>query len=468
MGMQPNRYNQIYVGGEWIASTNPATIPVVNPATEEIIAEVPAGSAEDADKAVAAARLAFGAWSATPPAERGKFVARMAEALQGRAEELAASISAEVGTPIKVAPGLQVAGPLANFANYAVLAEDFAWEERVGTAVVIKAPVGVVVAITPWNFPLNQALDKIAPALVAGCTVIWKPSEVAPLTAWAVAEAAAEIGLPAGVFNLVSGFGPTIGEALVQHPEVDMVSFTGSTRAGKRISALAAESVTRVALEMGGKSANIILDDADLDQAVPVAVRGCFGNSGQMCIALSRMLVPRDQYEAIVDRVKAVAEQTTVGDPTTDVQLGPVVSQVQRDRVRDYIERGIAEPAGLEKGFYIRPTVFADVDNSMTIAQEEIFGPVLSIIPYDDEADAVRIANDTKYGLSGAVWSADPERALRVGRQLRTGMVRINGAMGDRNTPFGGFKQSGVGREKGRYGLEEFVELQAISSPLSQ
>jgi len=401
----------------------------------------------------------------------------MADVLSARADELASTISAEVGTPIKIAQMMQVAGPLAQLGAHTKLADQFTWEEEVGGAKVVRAPVGVVAAITPWNFPLNQVVNKIAPAMLAGCTVVLKPSEVAPLTAWAIAEAAEEVGLPPGVFNLVSGTGPVIGEALVAHPDVDMVSFTGSTRAGKQIAALAAASVKRVALEMGGKSANILLDDADLDKALISGVRACYTNSGQVCIALSRMLVPRSRYDEVVDRVKEIAESMTVGDPQTDVALGPLVSEAQRDRVRAYIERGVAEgarlvtggaeaPDDLPSGYYVRPTVFADVDNSMAIAQEEIFGPVLALIPYEDEEDAVRIANDTIYGLSGAVWSKDTARAERVARRMRTGMVRVNGGgRGGRGAPFGGFKQSGLGRELGTFGLEEFVELQTLVIP---
>ncbi|MGH9045699.1 MAG: aldehyde dehydrogenase family protein [Acidimicrobiales bacterium] len=470
------RFSKIFIGGAWIESEGDGTIAVVNPATEVVIAEVPAGTAADADKAVRAARAAFDSWGATPPAERGKYLGRIADVLSARSDELAATISSEVGMPLKVAHMMQVAGPLAHLASHADLAEEFAWEEKLGANLVVRAPVGVVAAITPWNFPLNQVVNKIAPAILAGCTVILKPSEVAPLTAWAIAEATEEVGLPPGVFNLLSGTGPAVGEALVRHPDVDMVSFTGSTRAGKQIAEIAAGSVKRVALEMGGKSANIILDDANLDEALQAGVRACYANSGQICVALSRMLVPRDRYDEIVDRVKDIAESVTVGDPGTDVQLGPLVSEVQRDRVRAYIQKGVNEgarlvtggaetPEGLSTGYYVRPTVFADVDNSMTIAQEEIFGPVLTVIPYDDEDDAIRIANDTIYGLSGAVWSTDHARAERVARRLRTGTVRVNQGGRGRGAPFGGFKQSGLGRESGKFGLDEYVELQSINLP---
>jgi aldehyde dehydrogenase (NAD+) len=471
--MTSRRLTRVYAGGDWVDSSSPSTIPVINPATEEPIAEVTEGSARDAERAVAAARAAFPSWSATPPAERAKYVAGIGEALRGRAGELADTISAELGVPRHRAAGFQVKYPLSKFAAYAELAGTFPWEERTGGSTLLRAPVGVVAAITPWNFPLNQPVDKIAAALLAGCTVVLKPSEVTPVSALAFAAAAAQAGVPAGVFNLVNGAGTTVGDALVRHRDVDMITFTGSTRTGKRVAALAADRVARVALELGGKSATVLLDDADLDTAIPAAVSGCFLNSGQVCTALSRLLAPRARLDEVVGRVKEVAEGYTVGDPGTEVDLGPVVSAVQRDRVRAYIERGMAEgarlvtggpgaPSGLDRGYYVRPTVFADVVSSMTIAQEEIFGPVLSVLAYDDDDDAVRIANDTRYGLSGAVWSKDAERAGRLARRLRTGMVQVNGAFG-RAVPFGGFKQSGIGREHGRFGLEEFVEWQAIT-----
>lgn len=474
MHLPTHHSDSIFICGRWETSTSLETIEVVNPATEEVIDTVPAGSVEDAERAVMAARAAFDGWSRTTPCERGKFVSRVAEALHARGHDLAETISREVGIPGHLSLGSQVAGPIASFLEYARLAEDFPWEENVDGATVVRAPVGVVVAITPWNFPLNQVLEKVGAALVAGCTIVLKPSEVAPLSAWILAEVIEEIGLPDGVFNLVSGLGSTVGEALVVHPEVDMVSFTGSTRAGKRIATLAAANVTRVTLEMGGKSANILLDDANLSEALPASIRGCFFNSGQVCAALTRLLVPREKLEEIVDRLKALTEEITVGDPQTAVTLGPVVSRVQRDRVQTYIEKGIAEgarlvtggpgaPEGLDKGFYVQPTIFADVDNSMTIAQEEIFGPVLCVLTYDGEEDAIRIANDTPYGLSGAVWSADLERAHRVARRLRTGLVRLNGGIRAVGIPFGGFKQSGIGRERGRFGIDQYVELQSIS-----
>jgi len=467
---------QIYIGGEWTSSSGAESIPVINPATEEVIAYVPSGSVDDADRAVEAARRAFEDWSLTSPTARGKYAAEIADVLHGRAEEIADIVSAEVGTPRRPAVESQVNSAISTMRSYAALARTYLWEERIGQTVVVRAPVGVVVAITPWNFPVSLVIEKVAPALVAGCPVILKPSEVAPLSAWMLAEAADAAGLPAGVFNLVSGRGPVVGEALVRNPNVDMVSFTGSTRAGKRILELSAGHVGRHVLEMGGKSANIVLDDADLDKALPAAVKTCFFNSGQVCVAPTRLLAPRSVYDEVVERVREIAESVSVGNPADAVDIGPVVSDAQRARVREYIQVGIDEgarlvtggtepPEGLGTGYYVRPTVFADVENSMRIAREEIFGPVLSIIAYDDEADAIRIANDSPYGLSGGVWSSDRSRAERVARALRTGMVRINGGTLARGAPFGGFKQSGIGRAKGVFGLDEYVEVQSISHP---
>jgi betaine-aldehyde dehydrogenase len=470
--MVPSKLTKNFVGGAWVESSSTATIPVVNPASEEVIAEVAGGSREDADRAVAAARAAFPGWSTTSPAERGKYVAAMGEALHERADELAATVTAELGVPRHLALATQITNPVAKFARYAELAETFAWEEQAGASRLVRAPVGVALAVSPWNFPLNQAADKIAPALLAGCPVILKPSELTPMSTLAFADAAQAAGLPPGVFSLVNGAGATVGEALAGHPDVDLISFTGSTAVGKRIGALAAERVARVTLELGGKSPTILLDDADLDQAVPAAAKACFLNSGQICVSLSRLLVPLSRYQEVVDQVREVAQRYTVGDPGTRVDLGPLASSAQRDRVLGYIARGIEQgarlvtggperPPGLETGYYVRPTVFADVESWMDIAQQEIFGPVLSVIGYRDDEDAVRIANDTPFGLTACIWSPDRERAAGVARRLRTGLVRLNGAS-DPNAPFGGFKQSGIGREHGRYGLEEFLEWQAI------
>ena len=469
-----NYHDQIYIDGAWVPSASSTTIPVINPATEEVIATIPAGTVGDADRAVTAARRAFESWSVITPAERAKYLTAVGDALATRSDELTELISTEVGMPRKQTAAFQVDGAVAKVAAYTEAAQRYAWEEPGDGATVVRQPVGVVAAITPWNAPLSIALDKVVPALLAGCTVVLKPSEAAPLNAWLLAEASHEAGLPPGVLNLVSGEGPTVGEALVSHPEVDMISFTGSTRAGTRIATLAAGRSARVLLEMGGKSANIVLADADLDQALKPSVMTCFANSGQICTAATRLLIDRSRYPEAVERIKAIAEQVSVGDPGTDVDLGPLVSAVQRDRVRGYIEKGIAEgarlvtggpepPEGLKRGFFVRPTVFADVTNSMAIAREEIFGPVLCVIAYDDEDDAVRIANDTRYGLSAMVWSSDLDHADRVARRLRTGAVRINGQKAGPNAPAGGFKQSGIGRTNGRFALDEYVEIQAIA-----
>ena len=466
--------DKIYIGGSWVASTGSGTLDVIDSTTEEVMATIPEGTAEDVDRAVEAAAAAFPAWSATSREERAKVLTRIGEALAARTDEIAAIISHEVGMPMTLSGMIQVGLPAGAFADAAQAAEAFPWEEEIGNSLVVREPVGVVGAITPWNYPLYQIVLKVAPALAAGCTVVLKPSEVAPLNAFALAEVIDEVGLPAGVFNLVTGVGPVVGEAIAAHPKVDMVSFTGSTRAGKRVMELAADSIKRVSLELGGKSANIVLDDADFEKAVPAGVFGCYMNSGQTCSALTRMLVPRDKLAQVEELALAAAEGFAPGDPFEEGKLlGPLVSSVQRDRVRGYINQGIAEgaklvtggaepPEGLEKGFFVQPTVFSEVTRTMTIANEEIFGPVLSIIPYDTEEEAIAIANDTPYGLAGAVSSGDPARAEKVARQLRTGQVDINGGAFNPSAPFGGYKQSGIGRERGRYGLEEFVETKAM------
>ncbi|HVB91852.1 MAG TPA: aldehyde dehydrogenase family protein [Acidimicrobiales bacterium] len=464
----------IYINGAWVASSGPGTLEVVDSTTEEVMATIPEGTPEDVDAAVRAAAAAFPAWSATSREERSKLLVRIGEALAARTDEIAAIISHEVGMPISLSGMIQVGLPAGAFADAAQAAEAFPWEEEVGNSLVVREPVGVVGAITPWNYPLYQIVLKVAPALAAGCTVVLKPSEVAPLNAFALAEVIHEIGLPAGVFNLVTGVGPVVGEAIAAHPLVDMVSFTGSTRAGKRVMELAAGSVKRVSLELGGKSANILLDDADFAAAVPAGVFACYLNSGQTCSALTRMLVPRDKLAEVEQLAQASAEGFATGDPFEATNLlGPLISSVQRDRVRGYINKGIEEgaklvtggaeaPEGLEKGFFVRPTVFSEVTRTMTIANEEIFGPVLSIIPYDSEQEAIDIANATPYGLAGGVWSGDPARAEKVARQMRTGQVDINGGAFNPSAPFGGYKQSGIGRERGRFGLEEFVETKSM------
>jgi len=466
--------DKLFIGGQWAAPSTKETIEVHNAGTGEVMGTVPAGGERDIDAAVAAAYAALEDWSRTPPGKRAEYLQKISDGLKARADELAKTIAQEVGMPIKLAGRIQAGLPIANFANYARIAGEFKFEERVGNSVVVKDPVGVVGAITPWNYPLHQIALKVAPALAAGCTVVLKPSEIAPFNAFILAEVVEAAGLPKGVFNLVTGYGPVVGEALVKHPKVDMISFTGSTRAGKRISEVAAQQVKRVALELGGKSASVILEDADLAAAVKGTVNGCFLNSGQTCTALTRMLVPASKYEEAAKLAAEAAKGFTLGDPLSEsTRLGPLSSKMQLERVRSYIKKGVAEgaellaggadaPEGLPGGYFVKPTVFGKVKNSMTIAQEEIFGPVLSIIPYQDEDEAVRIANDSPYGLAGAVWSKDDARAQSVARRIRAGQIDVNGGAFNMNAPFGGFKQSGHGREAGVYGLEEFLELKSL------
>ncbi|HEX2678493.1 MAG TPA: aldehyde dehydrogenase family protein [Polyangiales bacterium] len=471
-----NLHDKLYIDGAWTPSDRDpsATIDVIDSASEAVMGRVPEGTATDVDRAVRAARAAFEGWAALSVEERAGYLVKISEALGKRMEMLGDLMAHEVGMPLALSKMIQAGLPTANFGTFAQLARSYTFEEQVGNSLVVREPVGVVGCITPWNYPLHQIAAKVAPALAVGCTVVVKPSEVAPLNAFVLAEVMHEVGLPKGVFNLVTGYGPVVGEAIASHPLVDMVSFTGSTRAGKRVSELAAQTVKRVALELGGKSANIILDDADLERAVRNGVNACYLNSGQTCSALTRMLVPRGKQAEAVAIAKRAAEELTVGDPMqANTRLGPLVSAAQRDRVRSYIRKGLEEgatlvtggpdaPEGLSRGFYVRPTVFADVKNEMTIAQEEIFGPVLCILPYDTEDDAVRIANDTVYGLSGGVYSADAERAKRVARRMRTGQVEVNGGRYNLLAPFGGYKQSGNGREMGKLGLDEFLEIKSM------
>ncbi len=467
-------YDKLYIDGAWAEPAGSGTIDVINSTTEEVMGRVPEATEDDVNRAVAAAKTAFEEWSQTPVDERKKGLLRLQEALGARQEEIAQTIAREVGMTLTLSRIVQAGLPIAEIGGYAQAVDEVAWEEEIGNSLVVKEPVGVIGCITPWNYPLLQIMRKVAPAIAAGCTVVVKPTEVAPLAAFILAEVVDEIGLPPGVFNLVCGTGPVAGEALAGHPDVDMVHFTGSTRAGKRISELAAGRVARVALELGGKSPNIILDDADLERAVTAGIGNCFLNSGQTCTALTRMLVPRERHDEAVEIARKAAEEFTVGDPLEEsTKLGPLISEQQRERVRDYIRKGIDEgadlviggdeaPENLPTGYFVKPTVFANVSNDMTIAQEEIFGPVLSIIPYDDEDDAVRIANDTIYGLAAAVWSGDDERAQRVARRIRSGQVEVNGGAFNPAAPFGGFKQSGHGRELGKYGLEEFLEIKSM------
>jgi aldehyde dehydrogenase (NAD+) len=467
-------HNRIYVNGEWIASTGTETIDVINSATEVVIDSVPAGTVEDVDKAATAAAAAFPAWAALHHKERADLVAKVAEGLAARQQEIAELIAQELGMPLSMTGPIQAGLAIGAFKSSAQAVETFEWETELRNSLVVREPIGVVGAITPWNYPLFQIALKVAPALVAGCTVVLKPSEVVPLNAFVLAEVIDEVGLPPGVFNLVSGVGPVVGEAIASHPKVDMVSFTGSTRAGKRVMELGSASIKRVSLELGGKSANILLDDADLATAVPAGLFGCFMNSGQTCSALTRMLVPRDRLAEVEELALAAVGGFTPGDPFEDGRLlGPLVSAVQRERVLGYINKGIEEgakliyggteaPDGLDKGYFVQQTIFSEVTPDMTIAQEEIFGPVLSIIPYDTEEEAIEIANGTPYGLAGAVWSADPARAEKVARKMRTGQVDINGGAFNPEAPFGGYKQSGLGRERGPFGLEEFLEVKSL------
>jgi aldehyde dehydrogenase (NAD+) len=457
-------HDGMYIDGAWRAAVGPDTIAVLNPADEQVIAQVPAGSAEDVDAAVRAARAALPGWAATPPAERAARLTALRDVLAGRKDEIAETVTAELGSPLPFSQNVHAATPIAVCGSYAELAASFPFEEKVGNSTVYQEPIGVVAAITPWNYPLHQVVAKVAPALAAGCTVVLKPAEDTPLTAQLFAEAVHEAGVPAGVFNLVTGLGPVAGQALAEHDGVDMVSFTGSTAVGRAIAAAAGAGLKKVALELGGKSANVILPDADLGKAVAVGVANVMANSGQTCSAWTRMLVDADRYEEAVELAAQAAAK--YGD-----RIGPLVNAKQQARVRGYIEKGVAEGARLvaggpeapaDKGFHVAPTVFADVTPEMTIAQEEIFGPVLSVLKYQDEDEAVRIANGTVYGLAGAVWSADEARAAAFARRLDTGQVDINGGRFNPLAPFGGYKHSGVGRELGSHGLTEYLQTKSL------
>jgi aldehyde dehydrogenase (NAD+) len=461
--------SHLYIGGEWTTPASRNTIAVENPATEEVLAHVPAGTAADVDRAVAAARAAFDGWAATPMADRGAVLDRLHQALAARAGDIARTVGLELGTPLKVAKAVQAGLPLTVLRGYADLAARPASEETIGHSLVVHEPVGVVGAITPWNYPLHQVVAKVAAALAAGCTVVLKPSELTPLVAYLLFDAAEEAGVPAGVLNLVTGTGPQVGAAIAGHPGVDMVSFTGSTATGRAISHAAADRIAKVALELGGKSANVILSGADVVKAVKVGVGNAFLNSGQTCTAWTRMLVHRDHYDEAVELAAKTASGYTVGDPFDEAtRLGPLVSAAQRERVHGFIERATARlvAGGLDApvpgtGHFVAPTVFADVEPDSELAQEEIFGPVLSIIPFSSDDEAVEIANNSRYGLAGGVWGPD-ERALAVARRLRTGAVDVNGGAFNPLAPFGGYKQSGIGRELGGYGLAEFQQVKAI------
>ncbi len=465
---------EFYIDGEWCAPLGTQRLDVVNPADEQPFIQIALGNAEDVDRAVQAARRAFPAYAATSREERIELLQRIVTIFKARKEDMAEAIMREMGAPSGLARKAQVPSGIAHFSRALDVLRDYPFDELVNRTLVTREPIGVCALITPWNWPMNQIACKVAPALAAGCTVILKPSEVAPLSALLLAEILHEAGVPRGVFNLINGDGPTVGSALVSHPEVDMVSFTGSTRAGVSIARAAAETVKRVSQELGGKSPYIVLDDADLESAVKHAVQRCFENSGQSCNAPTRLLVPLGERPRAIEVARRVASSIVVGDPAAEgTNLGPVASRAQFDKVQQFIETGLAEgaqlvaggpgrPAPLSKGYYVRPTVFAHVTNDMSIAREEIFGPVLSILTYSSDEKAIAIANNSPYGLAAYVASGDTERARRMARRLRTGMVHINGAPLDNAAPFGGYKQSGNGREWGRFGFEDFLETKAI------
>ena len=465
---------QFYIDGQWVDPVEPKTLDVINPATEEVCGRISIGSAADVDLAVAAAKRAETSFAATTREERLELLEAILAEYTNRYTDVAEAVMEEMGAPWQLAKGAQAGSGTQHLKATIRALKNFEFEERNRSTLIVKEPIGVVGLITPWNWPVNQVVVKVAPALAAGCTMVLKPSEVAPFDAMIFAEVLDAAGVPAGVFNLVNGDGPGVGTALSEHPDIAMVSFTGSTRAGVAVAQNAAPTVKRVAQELGGKSANIILDDADFEQAVTSGAEDCFDNTGQSCDAPTRMLVPRERMDEAARIAADVAKSTKVGDPKAEgTEVGPLVSELQWDKVQSLIQKGIDEgatlaaggvgrPDGLEKGYFAKPTVFANVTNEMTIAREEIFGPVLSIIPFEDDDDAVRIANDTPYGLSGYISSGSLDRARSVASRMRTGMVHINGAYLDSMAPFGGYKQSGNGREWGPHGLEEFLELKSI------
>ena len=467
-------YNKFFINGKWIEPAGRSTLDVINPATEKAFATISLGNADDVDSAAKAAKSAFASWSNSSIEERKEIISNIIGGLKSRSDEMATAISSEMGAPMGLSKTAQVGSGLGHFMNVLSILENFEFEEIRGTTKIVKEPAGVCGFITPWNWPLNQIACKVAPAIAAGCTMVLKPSEIAPISAYILTEIIAESGLPAGVFNLVNGDGLTVGAAISGHPDIDLVSFTGSTRAGREVAKAAANGIKRVTQELGGKSANIILNDVpDFARAVSGGVAGCFGNSGQSCNAPTRMLVPQSRMEEAINAAKAAAAKSVVGDPSAEsTRMGPVVSEIQFNKIQTLIQKGIDEgadliaggptrPEGIEEGYFVRPTIFANVSNDMTIAREEIFGPVLTIIGYQDDDDAVSIANDTDYGLSGYV-SGEPEHAQAIARKLRTGNVHINGAGPDFSAPFGGYKQSGNGREWGIEGFEEFLETKAM------
>jgi acyl-CoA reductase-like NAD-dependent aldehyde dehydrogenase len=467
-------YQHFYIDGRWQSPAGGETIDVHSASTEEVIGRIPKGTAADVDRAVAAARRAFDAgWGQTTTAERAQWIGKLAAALESRVQDIATTISHEVGMPIRMSTPVQAQLPVNVTRTYADIITGIDLEEQVGNSIIVREPFGVVGMITPWNYPLHQIMAKVAPALAAGCTMVLKPSEIAPLNSYLLAEAAMEIGLPAGVLNIVHGDGPGVGEAIARHPDVDMISFTGSVRAGQRVSAVAAETIKKVTLELGGKSAFVVLDDAPLEKAIPTGVNNAMLNSGQTCSAWTRMVVPRTRLNEVLELASATVAKLKLGDPLdAGSKLGPLVSAPQRQRVEGYIQKGLQEgarlvaggkrPAEFTRGHYVEPTIFADVQPRMTIAQEEIFGPVLAVLPYDSEEEAIAIANDTIYGLAGGVWSADKDRAMRVARRMRTGQVDVNGGRFNPLAPFGGYKRSGIGREFGKYGLEEFFQIKSV------
>jgi aldehyde dehydrogenase (NAD+) len=468
-------YTKFYINGQWVDPVTPRTLEVLDPSTEEACATISLGSEADVDLAVAAAKNAFETFSQTSVDERVGMLERMAEIFQRRIGEIAEAIRLEMGAPIKLASTAQAYAGLGHITEAAKILKTYSFTEDLGPHRVVKEPIGVCGLITPWNWPLNQVSCKVAPALAVGCTMVLKPSEIAPLSAYLYAEIMDEAGIPPGVFNLVNGDGPTVGEALSRHPDVDMMSFTGSTRAGSLVAQNAAPTVKRVTQELGGKSPNIILDDADLEAAVTRGVMHMYNNTGQSCNAPSRMLVPRSLLSQAEEIAAKVTEGVVMGPTASEsTTMGPVISKIQWDKIQGLIESGIAEgakvvcggpglPDGIDRGYYVRPTVFSDVSNDMTIAQQEIFGPVLVMIPYDTEEEAIRIANDTPYGLAGYVQSGDLEHARRVASKIRAGNVHINGASAGLDVPFGGYKQSGNGREWGAHGFTDYLEIKAIS-----